>query len=219
VYGDADGTTPNPGDAMTAYADRIARAPRTLSEREQRALLAVTGQHKDGFRDHVIFSLALGTALREHELLALDIGDVFDAGRARRRVQLRVFKRSSDDVGMQEVILPDNTRAKLDKLLAWKRQAGESLGADAPVFVSRKGNRLSTRQLRHAFKQWQARADFDGLFSFHALRHTACTHLYRASRDIRLTQRFARHKTITSTAIYTHPTDEDLIRSLQQLTC
>ena len=57
---------------MTAYADRIARAPRTLSEREQRALLAVTGQHKDGFRDHVIFSLALGTALREHELLALD---------------------------------------------------------------------------------------------------------------------------------------------------
>jgi len=219
VYGDADGTTPNPGEAMTAYADRIARAPRTLSEREQRALLAVTGQHKDGFRDHVIFSLALGTALREHELLALDIGDVFDDGRARRRVQLRVFKRSSDDVGMQEVILPDNTRAKLDKLLAWKRQAGESLGADAPVFVSRKGNRLSTRQLRHAFKQWQARADFDGLFSFHALRHTACTNLYRASRDIRLTQRFARHKTITSTAIYTHPTDEDLIRSLQQLTC
>ena len=204
---------------MTAYADRIARAPRTLSGREQRALLAVTGQHKDGFRDHVIFSLALGTALREHELLALDIGDVFDDGRARRRVQLRVFKRSSDDVGMQEVILPDNTRAKLDKLLAWKRQAGESLGADAPVFVSRKGNRLSTRQLRHAFKQWQARADFDGLFSFHALRHTACTNLYRASRDIRLTQRFARHKTITSTAIYTHPTDEDLIRSLQQLTC
>jgi len=219
VYGDADGTTPNPGEAMTAYADRIARAPRTLSEREQRALLAVTGQHKDGFRDHVIFSLALGTALREHELLALDIGDVFDDGRARRRVQLRVFKRSSDDVGMQEVILPDNTRAKLDKLLAWKRQAGESLDADAPVFVSRKGNRLSTRQLRHAFKQWQARADFDGLFSFHALRHTACTNLYRASRDIRLTQRFARHKTITSTAIYTHPTDEDLIRSLQQLTC
>ena len=57
---------------MTAYADRIARAPRTLSEREQRALLAATGQHKDGFRDHVIYSLALGTGLREHELLVRD---------------------------------------------------------------------------------------------------------------------------------------------------
>lgn len=204
---------------MTAYADRIARAPRPLSEREQRALLAVTGQHKDGFRDHVIFSLALGTALREHELLALDVGDVFDGGRARRRVQLRVFKRSNDDVAMQEILLPDAVRAKLDKLYAWKRQAGEDLDGGAPLFVSRKGNRLSTRQLRHAFKRWQERAGFDRPFSFHALRHTACTNLYRASRDIRLTQRFARHKAITSTAIYTHPTDEDLLRSLAQLTC
>ena len=204
---------------MTAYADRVTRAPRTLSEREQRALLAVTGQHKDGFRDHVVFSVALGTALREHEILALNIGDVFDGDRARRRVQLQVFKRSNDDASTQEVLLPDNVRAKLDKLLLWKRQAGERLDADAPVFVSRKGNRLSTRQLRHAFKQWQARAEFDRPFHFHALRHTACTNLYRASRDIRLTQRFARHKAITSTAIYTHPTDEDLIRSLQHLTC
>ncbi len=35
-------------------------------------LLKVTGQHVDGFRDHVIFSVAMGTGLREHELLALD---------------------------------------------------------------------------------------------------------------------------------------------------
>ena len=108
---------------MTAYADRIARAPRTLSEHEQRALLAVTGQHKDGFRDHVIYSLALGTGLREHELLALNMGEVFTDGRARRRVQLRVFKRSNDDLASQEIILPDNVRAKLDKLYAWKRRA------------------------------------------------------------------------------------------------
>jgi len=206
-------------EPMTAYVDRIARAPRTLSEREQRALLAVTGQHKDGFRDHVIFSLALGTGLRAHELLALDLGDVFEAGRARRRVQLRVFKRSHDDLRMQEILLPDNVRAKLDKLYACKRRSGHALADDAPLFVSRKGNRLSTRQLRHAFKQWQKRAGFDRPFSVHALRHSACTNLYRASRDIRLTQRFARHKAITSTAIYTHPTDEDLLRSLAQLTC
>ena len=193
---------------MTAYADRIARAP-----------LAVTGQHKDGFRDHVIYSLALGTGLREHELLALDIGDVFTDGRVRRRVQLRVFKRSNDDVASQEILLPDNVRAKLDKLYALKRKAGQPVDDDAPLFVSRRGTRLSARQTRHAFKRWQERAGFERAFHFHALRHTACTNLYRASRDIRLTQRFARHKSLTSTAIYTHPTDEDMIRSLQHLTC
>src|SRR5690606_35681354 len=134
----------------TAYADTIARAPKTLTELEQRLLLKASGEHRDGFRDHVIFSLAMGTALREHEIVALDIGDVFDTdGKARRRIQLRVFKRSSDEPAHQEVVLPDGVRAKLDKLYRWKKRSGESLEPSAPVFVSRKGNRLSLRQLRH----------------------------------------------------------------------
>ena len=72
---------------MTAYADTISRPVKTLTEAEQRALLKVTAQHVDGFRDHVIFSVAMGTGLREHELWRADVGDVFDdAGRAKRRV-------------------------------------------------------------------------------------------------------------------------------------
>ena len=83
---------------MTAYADAIAKPPRTLTDLEQKLILKTTGEHRDGYRDHVIISLALGTGLREHELLALDCGDVFDDdGRARRKVTLRVFKRSADE--------------------------------------------------------------------------------------------------------------------------
>lgn len=202
---------------MTAYANQIACAPKTLSDFEQRALLNVTGQHKDGFRDHLLFSLALCTGLREHELLALNLGDVYVGGKSKRRVQLRVFKRSNDNPEMQEILLPDLMRAKLDKFFSWKKQSGESMEFDAPLFVSRNHRRLSERQLRRAFKLWQARAGFSREFKFHALRHTACTNLYRASKDIRLTQRFARHKSILSTAIYTHPTDEDLLRAMQGL--
>jgi integrase/recombinase XerC len=205
---------------MTAYADAVGRPPKTLTELEQRLLLKASGEHRDGFRDHVIFSIALGTGLREHEILALNVGDVFDTdGKARRRLTLRVFKRSSDEADLQEVVLPDGVRAKLDKLHRWKKGNGEGLGADAPVFVSRKGNRLSARQLRHAFKVWQERAGFERSFNFHALRHTACSNLYRRTRDIRLTQRFARHKSILTTSIYAHPSDEDLVRSVRDLPC
>ena len=205
---------------MTAYADTVARTPKTLTEREQRLLLKTTGEHRAGFRDHVIFSLALGTGLREHEILALDVGDIFDdGGKARRRIQLRVFKRSSDETEHQEVVLPDGTRAKLDKLYRWKKRAGESLAPDAPLFVSRRKRRLSARQLREVFKVWQERAGFERRFSFHALRHTACSNLYRRTRDIRLTQRFARHKSMLTTSIYTHPSDEDLVRSVRELPC
>lgn len=46
---------------MTAYADAIAKPPRTLTELEQKLILKTTGEHRDGFRDHVLISLALGT--------------------------------------------------------------------------------------------------------------------------------------------------------------
>jgi site-specific recombinase XerC len=205
---------------MTAYADAVARPPRTLTELEQKLLLKVTGEHRDGFRDHVLISLALGTGLREHELLALDLGDVLDGdGRAKRRVALRVFKRSADEPAVQEVVLPDLVRAKLEKLRAWKKREGESLAPDAPLFVSRLGRRLSARQLRENFATWQRRAGFERRLSFHALRHTACSTLYRRTKDIRLTQRFARHKSILTTSIYAHPADEDMVRAVRELPC
>jgi site-specific recombinase XerC len=205
---------------MTTYTGTISRPARTLTENEQRLLLKVTGQRLDGFRDHVIFSVALGVGLRAHEILALNVGDVFDAaGHAKRRVVLRVFKRASDDPAPQEVMLPDLVRTKLEKLMAGRRRAGEVTDLDTPIFVSRLGRRLSTRQLRHAFAVWQKRCGFDRHFSVHCLRHSSCTAVYRASRDIRLTQRFARHKSILSTAIYTHPSDEDLLRTVQSLIC
>ncbi len=205
---------------MTAYAEALARPPRTLTEREVAQLLRATGQHAAGWRDHVLYSVALGTGLREHELVALDVGDVFDdAGRARRHVKLRVFKRASEEPAIQEVVLSETVRAKLDKLLKRKRADGHDVGRGAPIFVSREGNRLSCRQLRHAFGVWQARAGLERRFNFHALRHTACSNLYRRTRDIRLTQRFARHRSLLSTSIYTHPTDEELVRSVQELPC
>ena len=159
---------------MPAYAAAISRPPRTLTEIEQATLLKVTGEHRDGFRDHVIFAVALGTGLREHEIAALDVGDVLhEDGCVRRRIALRTFKRSSTEPATQEVFIPDSLFYKLGKLVSWKRGQGESLAPDAPLFVSRRGRRISTRTLRYLFAVWQRRAGFDRPFNFHALRHYA----------------------------------------------
>lgn len=206
---------------MAAYVESVRRAPRTLTEREQKALLRVTGEHRARYRDHVLFALALGTGLRSHELLALDVGDVFDAaGRPRRRVALRVFKgdgRGPDDG--QEVLLSETLRAKLLRLRQWKVQRGESVEPAAPLFLSQRGTRLSGRQLRHAFACWQERAGFERHVSLHALRHSSCSAIYAQTKDLRLTQRFARHKSVVTTMLYTHPSDEDLVRAVEQLYC
>jgi len=204
---------------MTAYGESPSRAPRTLTEREQVALLRVTAGTREALRDHVLYALALGTGLRAHELLALDVGDVFDAsGEVRRRVRLRVFKGHARGTNEdQEVLLAESVRTKLSGLRRWKSRRGESLEADAPLFMSARGNRLSLRQLRHAFAVWQERAGFERQMSFHSLRHAACGSIYALSKDLRLTQRFARHRSVLTTMIYTHPSDEDLVRAVERV--
>ena len=49
-------------------------SPPTLTESEQRSILAATAANS---RDHLIYSLALGTGLRLAELVGLNVGDGF----------------------------------------------------------------------------------------------------------------------------------------------
>lgn len=204
---------------MADYAAGIL-PPRTLTDNEIARLLKVTGEHRAGFRDHVIVSLGLGAGLREHEIAGLDVGDVMHGdGRIRRRIQLRVFKRSNPNLADQQVLVPDALAYKLGRFMQWKRSGGESLDADAPLFVSRRGKRISTRTIRHAFRTWQQRAGFDRLLGFHSLRHTAATSLYRRTKDLRLTQRFCRHRSVLSSQVYAGPTDQDLVEALRDQPC
>lgn len=121
---------------MTIYATKQ-QPPKTMTEIEQARLLKVTGEHLRGFRDHVLFSIALGTGLRESELLALNVGDVADGNRVKRRITLRVFKRCTESPAPQEVFLPDNLVYKLKRYLTWKVNRGESTDTGAPIDARR----------------------------------------------------------------------------------
>lgn len=205
---------------MSSYVDSIRKAPKTLTDREQTSLLAVTGNRKDGFRDHVLFSFALGTALREHELCALTVGQIRNSdGAIIRRFPLKVFKRSNLDFDLQEAILPDRLRLKLEKFLRWKLSEGEPLEDGAALFLSREGGHLTTRRVRQIFAKWQEEAKFERKHTFHGLRHTALTNLYQDTKDIRLVQRVARHKSVLSTTIYTQASDEDIENAVRRMSC
>jgi len=201
-----------------AYATRNRRPPRALTVEETARLLKVSGDHKDGFRDHLIFSFALGCALRESEIVALDVEDVAKRGLngkliPRRTLQLRVFKRGGGnaDPTAQRVPVPDGTFYKLEKFLAVD---GPTSG---PLFVSRKRGRLSDRAVRSMFAKWQRAANFDHLYSFHHLRHSALTNAYRESGDIRKVQRLARHANLQTTTLYEHASDEEVSKAFRML--
>ena len=134
--------------------------------------------------------MALGTGLRLRELLGLNVGDVSPDGRqVRKRVVLAVTKGNRRG----EIFLSARLISKLRRFLAWKRRNGQSLNPCAPLFLSAQGRRLSPRAAQWRFAWWQERAGFDRRYNFHCLRHSAVSNLYRASKNLFLAQRFARH--------------------------
>ena len=190
-------------------------SPTTLTTDEQGAILrATTGN----VRDHLVFSMALGTGLRLAEVVGLDVGDVF-ASDGKPRVRVRVRAAIAKGGRAADVFLPDRLVAKLKRFWRWKRYRGEDLGPDSPLFCNQSGRRISKRRVQFAWATWQRRAGFDRVYGFHALRHTAVTNVYGASRDLFLAQRFARHVSPLTTTVYTHPSDDDMHVRIRSVRC
>jgi len=196
------------------------RIPVIMTPEQVDALLAATTRWHGDLRDYVLFTLALQTGLRCHELAALNCGDVFQAEQPfypRGVCELRVYKRTGHHAA-QSVPLREHVRAVLARFRMWKRRNGQSVAPGAPLFVSQFGTRLSERMMRHRFGQWLDWAGIPrGQLTFHSLRHTACTQFYRACRDPRATQAFARHAAWTSTVIYTHVSTGDVAAILERV--
>ncbi len=190
-------------------------SPTTLTRTEQRTILRATAKHP---RDHLIISLALGTGLRLGEIVGLNVGDVFNGnGRPRTRVRIRREIAKRGKAG--DVFLPDKLVIKLRRFRAFKKQRGESLAPDAPLFCNQSRTRISKRRVQFAWREWQKRAGFDRLYPFHCIRHSAVTNVYRATRDLFLAQRFARHVSPLTTTVYTHPSDDEMSSRLRDLAC
>ncbi len=190
-------------------------SPQTLTTDEQQALLLTTATHP---RDHIIFSLALGTGLRLSELVGLNVGDVyFPTGQHRSRIRVRreIAKRGRTG----DLFFPDALLPRLEAFWRYKMERSESLASNAPLLCAQSRRRISPRRIQVVFQQWQRRAGFDRHLSFHCLRHTSVTNVYRASHDLFLAQRFARHASPLTTTIYTHVSDEEMFQRLRGLAC
>ncbi len=190
-------------------------SPTTLTTDEQRLILRTTAGN---VRDHSIISLALGTGLRLGEVVGLDVGDVFTPdGTPRVRVRIRAAIAKGGRAA--DVFLPDRLVAKLRRFWTWKKRRGEDMEPDAPLFANQSGRRISKRRVQFAWATWQRKAGFDRVYGFHALRHTAVTNVYRASKDLFLAQRFARHVSPLTTTVYTHPSDQEMAGRVRGLDC
>jgi len=189
--------------------------PKTLTPEEQSRLLATVAL-EGSRRDLALLTLALGTGLRLREVVGLNVGDVATkSGEVAWKVNLPKGITKGRRGGV--AFLPENVRSALAGHLASKKAIGEPVGPKGPLFLSSQFRRLSMRRVQAIFARWQEAAGFEHVYNFHTLRHSAITNVYRATKDLFLTQRFARHANPITTVAYTHPSDEELYAGIRHL--
>ncbi len=181
------------------------KLPLVLSTTEiGRLLSSPPANETAGLRDRAILETMYSAGLRVSELVGLRDGDLDELEQV---VRVR-------GKGRKERISPLGSYAiKAIKRYCRKRirhPKTESLGRQAPVFVNRFGNILTTRSVGRMLEKHIAAAGLDSRISPHSLRHSFATHLLDRGADIRSVQELLGHKSLATTQIYTHVSTANL---------
>lgn len=78
------------------------------------------------------------------------------------------------------------------------------------VFLSARGNQLSTNTIRAVFKEKLHESGLDESLSPHTMRHSFATDLLSGGADLRSVQEMLGHASLSTTQIYTHLTSDHL---------
>jgi site-specific recombinase XerD len=192
----------NPAE-LVATPKRDSYLPRVLRTDEVGALLdSMPATEPLQLRDRAMFELAYAAGLRAEEVVNLDVGDADPDGE-----ELRVSGK-----GGKTRVVPAGEPAwrALDAYLASGRPGLASADAGGPggrveqaLFLSRRGRRLSTSDVRRRLRLSTQRVAAGAGVSPHTLRHSFATHLLEGGADLRSIQELLGHASISTTQTYT----------------
>lgn len=181
---------------------RISRAlPEVPSRATMRTLLdAARSRALDGastdVRDWAILELLYATAIRESELVGLDVTDV-DVDERTARVLGK---------GAKQRIVPFGIPAR-DAVIDYLRRARPALcgpHSGTALFLGSRGGRVDPRIVYGVVERALASVPGARPAGPHSFRHAAATHMLDAGSDLRTVQELLGHESLGTTQIYTH---------------
>ena len=185
--------TQNPAEGITTPRTEK-RLPKTLDVEQSARLVEIKGDGELAVRDRAILELMYSSGLRLAECVGLDLYSV-DIRDALVTVRGKGNKTRKVPVG----------KYALDAVSAWLKVRPQlaALGETA-LFVSTRGNRLSTRSVQQRLRHWALKQGLDTHVHPHMLRHSFATHMLESSGDLRAVQELLGHADISTTQIYTN---------------
>ena len=187
---------------------RRRRLPRAVPEEKLLNTLDHLALRGTSARDRAVLELLYGSGIRVAEAAQLSLADV-DA--RTRTIRIR-------GKGGKERIAPVTHAAltALEESLRARHLEGSEKEANLPLFVNRRGSRLTARTLRRIVARCLPASSERGGASPHALRHSFATHLLDHGADLRAVQELLGHARLSTTAVYTHVTKSRLREAYDQ---
>ena len=186
--------------------------PDTLSESEIGSIKHYSLE--TGPRNSMMISLALGTGLRNSELIGLTV----ECFRPFDEISQYIDLPGSIAKGSQprQIPLRSDLREALQLFLKWKWDHGENIENRSTLFVSRYSKKqLNPRDFQRILKSISLVAIGRPIHP-HVLRHTFATNLLKVS-NMRIVQKALGHKNITTTQIYTHPSNDEISNAINKI--
>ena len=191
----------NPAAAVKAPKGQK-KLPGTLDTDAVARLLDIKDDTPLAIRDKAIMELFYSSGLRLSELASLK-WDQLD------------FSSSLITVigkGNKTRMIPVGSYAAT-ALANWRKVRGSFAGFEVPqVFVSNRGNPISTRTIQARIKYWARRQGLPQQVYPHLLRHSFASHMLESSGDLRAVQELLGHADISTTQVYTHLDFQHLAR-------
>lgn len=199
--------TENPAQNLeTPKLDK--RLPKYLSLDDSKKLLNVTESDENDEnkeRDYAIITLFLNCGLRLSELVGINISNIdFSENK------LTVIGKGNKE---RTIYLNKACVKAIQEYLSVRPTEGvknDSKASNKALFLSKRRERISNRTVQYIVDKELTKAGLDtSKYSTHKLRHTAATLMYQYGQvDIRALQEILGHKSISTTEIYTHVSNE-----------
>jgi site-specific recombinase XerD len=185
----------NPAELLPT-PKRESKLPRVLGPDQVAALLdRIPARTPLEVRDRALFEIAYSCGLRADELVNLDAGDLdFDSETVR-----------TTGKGNKTRVLPIGEPAQraLRRYLETARPALATPRGEPALFLSKRGRRLSSSDVRRRLAKWVREAAVAGAVSPHTLRHSFATHMLEGGADLRSIQELLGHSSVSTTQVYT----------------
>ena len=153
------------------------------------------------YRNFAILTIFLNCGIRISELSSININSMSNG-------KISIIGKGNKE---RVIYINSSSTISIENYIKLERHKVKNADKQDALFLSQKGNRLSTRSIQRVIENANIKSGLNkDKLSPHKLRHTMATQLYRKGTDLISLQQLLGHSSVSTTQIYTHVDSETL---------